>query len=181
MDISIVNAQRNSYSCLVYKLISFCYENVAWQKPSNLSCLQLSVFLTSPQVSWVGLARNCRSYVDLVHMFILLGPRLKEQWFPGESSSHDGGQKYKRPNQNMHLAWIKILCLDVTYIMYTYNPLVKASHMTKPNNNGMGSYLLPQCRERSEWVFTQYSYIQINALSSGASHTYLITQYPSFF
>lgn len=136
------------------------------KKRSNLSCLQLSVFLTSPQVSWVGSAGSCRFYVDLVHMFILLGPRLKEPWFPEGSFSHDGGQKCKRPNQNMHLAWIKSLCLDVTYIMSIYNPLVKASHMTKQNNNGMGSYLFPQYKKRSEWVFTQYSYIQINALSS---------------
>lgn len=139
----------------MYKLISFCYENVLWQKCWNLSCLQLSVFLTSPQVSWVGSAGNCRSYIDLVHMFILLGPRQKEQWFPGESSCHDGGQKCKRPNQNMHLAWIKILCLDVTYIMSIHNPLVKASHMTKPNNNGVG-------RQGEKWMGIYSLFIHSN-------------------
>lgn len=145
------------------------------------SQLLTTICISYKSTCWVGSLGNCRSYIDLVHMFILLGPRKKEQWFPGESSCHDGGQKCKRPNQNMHLAWIKILCLDVINIMSTHNPLVKESHMTKPNNNGVGSYLLPQCRERSEWIFTLYSYIQINALSSGASQTYLTTQYPWFF
>lgn len=98
------------------------------------------VFLTSPQVNCVGLFGNYMSYIDPVHMFIFLGPRLKEQSLPGDLMMKDSSPR----GQAKPYIWLGFKFSAWMWHISYHIPLIKASHINKPNNNGVGSCLLPE-------------------------------------